>query len=127
VTRMNREGYSKSFTFDNPQYFEDHQDFEEIEDNVYEVEMRDKSAIVIYHESDGIMDIVGESEAVRGTEYNHRQAFGANVGFNNGVGDHYDPERAFESEDTIEALQEFGVDVEGFEAAEKERTPAASD
>ena len=124
---MNREGYSKSFTFDNPQYFEEHQDFEEIEDNVYEVQMRDQSALVIYNESDGIMDIVGEAEAVRGTEYNHRQAFGANAGFNNGVEDHYDPEGNFEDEETIEALKEFGVDVEGIESDERERVPATSD
>lgn len=125
---ITREGYSKSFEFDSPEYFEQHEDFEEIDDGIYKAEMRGESALVIYNEADegeGTVDIVGEFNAVRGVQWNHRQQLGADAGYNNGVGQHYELEEPVENEDAREALEEFGVETRGLE--QEERMPVASD
>ena len=129
---MSREGYSKSFEFDRPEYFEQEGDFEEIGDGIYQAEVRDGSALVIYNEngdSPDTIDIIGDFQAVRGLQWSYRQEFGASAGFNNGVGQHYSPEDPIESEQAREALQEFGVDTQGLEPEQKEKPKvrAASD
>lgn len=126
---ITREGYSKSFTFDDPEYFEEHEDFEEIDDGIYQAELRGESALIIYNEAEegpSTVDIVGEFNAVRGVQWNHRQKLGADTGYNNGVSQHYDPEGLVQNEDAIEVLQEFGVEVQELEP-EQEKIPAASD
>ncbi|PSH00429.1 MAG: hypothetical protein BRC30_03580 [Nanohaloarchaea archaeon SW_7_46_7] len=121
---ISREGYSKSFEFDSPEYFEQHEGFEEIGENVYEAETRGESAIIIYDKASDIIDVVGDFKAVRAVQWNHRQEFGANAGFNNGVSEHYQPERPVESEAVKEALEEFGVETEGLEPEQKPRVVA---
>lgn len=124
---ISREGYSKSFRFDDPDYFEENEEFQEIGDGVYSIDIRDESAVIVYNEERETVDVVGDFNAVRGVQWNYRQDFGADAGFNNGVGEHYEPERAFRSEDAVKALQEFGVAAEGLETDEREKPVAASD
>ncbi|MFB6174975.1 MAG: hypothetical protein ABEJ87_03275 [Candidatus Nanohalobium sp.] len=124
---ITREGYSKSFEFDRPDYFSDQEGFEEIGDGIYKTEVRDESAIIIYNEASNTIDIVGEFQAVRGIQWSHRQEFGADAGFNNGVGKHYSPEGPIESKAAREALQEFGVETQGLEQDQKERPKVAAD
>lgn len=121
---ISREGYSKSFEFDSPEYFEQQEGFEEIGENVYKAETRGESAIIIYDKASDIIDVVGSFNAVRGVQWSHRQEFGANAGFNNGVSEHYRPGRPIESEAVKEALEEFGVETEGLELEEKPRVVA---
>lgn len=127
---ISREGYSKSFEFDRPEYFDKQESFEEISGNVYEAEIRDGSAIIIYNENQNSLDtidVIGDFQAVRGIQWNHRQEFGANAGFNNGVREHYSPEGPIESERVREALEEFGVDTQGLEPEQKEKPRVAAD
>jgi hypothetical protein len=130
VRAISREGYSKSFEFDRPEYFQGREGFEEIGDGIYQAEVRDGSAVIIYNEnqdSADTIDVVGEFQAVRGIQWNHRQEFGADAGFNNGVGQHYSPDGTIESETARKALQEFGVDTEGLEPEQKEKPKVAAD
>jgi hypothetical protein len=130
VKTLSREGYSKSFEFDRPEYFESRESFEEIDEGVYQAEMRDGSAIIMYNENEGspdTIDVIGDFQAVRGIQWEHRQEFGANAGFNNGVGEHYSPEGPIESERVREALEEFGVDSQGLEPEQKEKPKVAAD
>ncbi len=130
VRAISREGYSKSFEFDRPDYFEEAPGFEEIGDGIYQAEVREESAVIIYNEnqdSADTIDLVGDFQAVRGIQWNHRQEFGANAGFNSGVGEHYSPEGPIESEAAREALEEFGVDTEGLEPEQKEKPKIAAD
>lgn len=126
---ISREGYSKSFEFDRPEYFEQQEGFEEIGDGIYQAEVRDGSAVVIYDEVSETIDIVGDFQAVRGLQWSHRQELGADAGFNNGVGENYSPDDPIESEEARKALQEFGVDTQGLEPEQKEKPKvrAASD
>lgn len=125
-----REGYSKSFEFESPEYFEEHEDFTQIDESIYQADIRGESALIIYNENQGAsdtIDIVGEFNAVRGAQWNHRQKFGADKGFNNGVRDHYEPDRPIESKQARKALREFGVDTQGLEPEEKEKVTVSSD
>jgi len=124
VKAISREGYSKSFEFDSPEYFEQQEGFEEIGENVYKAETRGESAIIIYDKASDIIDVVGNFKAVRGVQWNHRQEFSANADFNNGVSEHYRPGRPIESEAVKEALEEFGVETEGLEPEQKPRVIA---
>lgn len=127
---ISREGYSKSFEFDRPDYFEQQEGFEEIGDGIYQAEVRDGSAVAIYNENSGspdTVDVIGDFQAVRGIQWSYRQEFGADAGFNNGVGEHYSFEGKIESEAAREALEEFGVDTEGLEPDQKEKPRVAAD
>lgn len=127
---ISREGYSKSFEFDRPDYFEGREGFDEIGDGIYEADIRGESAIIIYNENQNTpdtIDIIGNFKAVRGLQWTHRQEFGADAGFNNGVGEHYSPEGPIESEAVREALKEFGVDTQGLEPEQKEKPKVAAD
>lgn len=118
---IRREGYSKSFEFDSPEYFEEHENFTEIGDDIYRADMRGESALILYNEDTHTIDVVGDFNAVRGIQTSYRQQFGAAAGFNNGVGEHYNPQKPIESEAARKALKEFGVETSGLEPEEKEK------
>jgi len=127
VITINREGCSHRLELDDPSYFEESEEFTKIEEGVYTPEEYEGSVLLLHDEDSQAVDIVGEQRAVRDVKFGYRTQFGADLGWNNGVEQQYSSDTSsFENERTLEALQEFGVEVQGFGGKEEE-IPAASD
>lgn len=123
---INRDGYSHRLELDDSKYFEESDEFTKIEEGVYAPVGQEDRVLLIHDEDEQVVDLVGAQGAVRDVKFDYRTEFGADLGWNNGVREQYEPEGSFESEETIEALEEFGVQVDGIEQREEEM-PLASD
>jgi len=85
---------------------------EEIGEGIYRMETEAGDAVFAYNENDEVMDIVGSRSSALNARQEYWQELGAYDGATNGVEEFYEPSQDIESVEAVEALQEFGVEVE---------------